>query len=170
MGVYAHPVGRRDRGARRYERKRRPLPVEWLVPILAVFVLAAIGIGVLALKSAPSTRALQRDVSVLRGDVSTLQSRLAAQQSAATRMQAKLASVQKTSSHAASAGNVNHLSDRVDQLNVNVHMLHVCTAQVEQAVLGLGLRTTSVNGWVTGTSLSRPGVISQACWNALLHG
>jgi hypothetical protein len=62
------------------------------------------------------------------------------------------------------------LSDRVDQLNVNVHMLHVCTAQVEQAVLGLGLRTTSVNGWVTGTSLSRPGVISQACWNALLHG
>jgi len=167
MGVYAHPAARRNRPARRYEHQRPPLPLEWLIPILALFVVAAIGIGVLALRSVPSTHALQHDVSALRSEVGTLQLRLAAERTAVAGMGAKLASVQKASSRAASAGTVNLLSDRVDQLSANVHMLQVCTAQLEQALAGLGLRTSNVNGWVTGAALTKPAVISQACWSAL---
>jgi len=153
--------------ARGREPAARDRTHAWVVPILAVFVAIAIGIGVVALTDVASTRSVRHEVTGLRGEVAALRTQLAGTQHALARTQAKLASLRAAAADTASAGNVTQLTDSVDELKVNVHMLQVCVPQLRAELEGLKLQTGNVNGWLTGALLLKPAVMSAACQHAL---
>jgi hypothetical protein len=163
----AHRVIPSGRSDKRYEREPRHLPLEWLLPILALFVTIAIGIGVAALTSRPSTGPLRGDVATLHRDVVSLQHRLAVDHGALLRAQSKLAALQKTAAGVPTAGRVNSLGHRVDELNFTFDMLAVCLPQLQQEVAGMTIQTQDTSGWLTGAALVKPTVMSGACASAL---
>jgi hypothetical protein len=137
------------------------------VPVVAVCVAAAIGIGYIALKDVATTRSARHEMSALSGEIASLRGQLVDTQRALVRTQSKLASLRSATVKAASAGNVAQLSDSVDELKVNVHMLQVCVPQLRAELEGLKLQTGNVNGWLTGALLLKPVAMSAACQQAL---
>ena len=151
----------------RHER----LSLVWLIPILGVLASAAIGIGVLALTSAPSTNSLRTQVTALQADVGSLHAQLAAQRRALsqesrslaasqTSTKATIASLRMQSDTAASAGDLNRLT-------MSVHRLLVCVPQLQQELSGLSVQATNQSGWLTGASISNPTITSRDCSQTL---
>jgi hypothetical protein len=143
------------------------VPLEWMLPILGLFVALAIGLGVVALKRPSADTALRGEVVALRSEVGSLQVRLAAARRTIARTQSGLATVRRTSSRAASAGNVNVLRSSVEQLNATLSMLRVCVPQLQREVASLSVQTRDTKGWLTGAQLDRPATITPVCSRAL---
>ena len=165
----------------------------WMLAILSVSVATAIGIGVFALASAPSTKSLHAQVTSLRAQAGLLQARLGslqaqlrtlrdeansslAQQRALRRevssLQSALASEQHTSRTAiaslekASAGAAS--SGSLNRVRGSVHQLRVCLPELQQEISGLTIQTTTrTNGSLKSAALANPTIISQDCVSTL---
>lgn len=150
-----------------HDLEARPRSLEWLIPILVLFLLVAVAVAAFALSRGPSTAPLRSDISVLRADVGLLQSRVAAQQRAISSERSKVASLRKAAKRTPTPALVGRLENSVSSLTATLSMLRVCVPQLQQELAGLKVQTTNVTGWLTGASLIKPAALTPACAQAL---
>lgn len=165
----------------------------WIFATLGVAVAAAIGIGIFALASAPSTNSLHAQVTSLHTQVLSLKTRMGSLQAQlgtlrndanlsraqeralrgeVSSLRSALASEQHTSRSAiaslekasAGAASINSLNG----VKGSVHQLQVCVPELQQELSGLKIQTTTRrNGALKSAVLINPTIISQDCVSTL---
>jgi regulator of replication initiation timing len=171
----------------------RSMRLGWIFATLGIAVAAAIGIGIFALASAPSTNSLHAQVTTLRTQAASLEARLGSLQAQlgtlrneanASRAQevalrgevsslrSALASEQHTSRTAiaslekasAGAASINALNG----VKGSVHQVQVCVPELQQELSGLKIQTTKRrNGALKSAVLTNPTIVSQDCVSTL---
>lgn len=138
----------------------------WLVPLLALLAMIAVGLGVSALATAPSTSQLQRRITALETNVSDLRSRtdslqqiLARTRAAERRNSGRIASLEADSATTAPAAQMNRIAGTVNSVRV-------CASELQREVAAL----RNVGRWLGGANGSGAARLSPACTSLLSSG
>jgi len=164
-----------------------------MLSVFGIAVAAAIGIGIFALLSAPSTNSLHAQVTSLRTQAASLQAQLGSLQAQlrtlrteanssraqqrvlrgeVSSLRSALASEQHTSRSAtaslekaaAGAASINSLN----RVKGSVHQLQTCVPELQHELSGLKIQTTTRrNGALKSAALTNPTIISQDCTSTL---
>lgn len=152
------------------QRSRVTRELTWLVPVLVTLSLASFVIGLLAfINELPASR-LHAEVTALTHRADALETQVRSQARALTlerrrrtaaerATQSALAKLQATLRVSASVADLN-------ALHASLYRLAQCIPQLQRQLATLRLETTDVNGWLTGATLTRPG-LSSACTGGL---
>jgi hypothetical protein len=134
-----------------------------LLSIVAALALVGIVLGAFALSHDPSTSSLQRQVEALQAELAA--------------GHAAVASLETSTAHTASAGNVREIKGNVSQIQGNVSQIQVnltrlesqlrgfslCIPQLHQEVTGLNIQGSTHGGFIRTAFIQDPTIISHGC-------
>jgi septal ring factor EnvC (AmiA/AmiB activator) len=159
-------------GNRRRRSKRRTTVVPVIVGALATIALAvAVGSSVVTGNAASGDaarleaefHALQSQLAGTGRTLAQTDRRLAATNRSLTAARGQLASYRTQLRTLQDAADTRSLWQAVSGVQGTVHKLARCVPQLEQRVARLGLRTTTVNGWLRGASLVSAAAVTNDC-------
>jgi hypothetical protein len=143
-----------------------------VLPVVGMFALIGVGLGLFALSSEPSTAPLQRQVSVLKATATAQRQEIAA-------LKTETASLKVATAGAATAGNMTALQTNVGALSKTVtgvqsdlSQVHTCLPELDQEVNTLGVNTSTgsillndgtTDTFLTDAYINNPTVISNNC-------
>jgi hypothetical protein len=143
-----------------------------VVPLVGALALVGVGLGLLALTSAPSTAPLQHQLNVLRAAAVSQGQEIEA-------LKTDTASLKVATAGAATAGNMTALQTTVGALSKTITGVqsdlsqeHTCLPELDQEVNTLGINTNTGNillddgttdTFLTGAYINNPTVISNNC-------